>query len=305
MLAGTLRRASRRVASPLPLYYPCSRTALHSSAIRYDAPEQHPNPNSTQTISIAAAQTSHSSRTNPNPPITSKPKKSLFETLRESAKVYFLGAKQFAENAKVVGRLRKESPDGSKWTRAENALVHQTSNDVRKVLPFFLLLIILPESLPFLMMRGSDIFPSTCVTESQKRQKFARLAKIRMEISASIVQSIEAGGMVSPRQLLSDDFIKTVAKSQHAYFRLSDAPKVQLSMLCKLFGLSSWGFKYQLRNRLIRHSEFLEKDDLVRYEFVWANFSAPLTSVSAYILQGWSIVLVAHGSYFRERRSWP
>ncbi|KAJ1562002.1 hypothetical protein HK096_002494, partial [Nowakowskiella sp. JEL0078] len=93
---------------------------------------------------------------------------SIFTTGRQFALQYIKGGQQLSKNARLVGEIKKRiSKKGYIPTRNESLLIYDTEDDFRKVIPFFMILIVLPESLPFLLMRGSDIIPSTCTSQEQ------------------------------------------------------------------------------------------------------------------------------------------
>lgn len=109
------------------------------------------------------------------PPPSNKP--TLFSRLkgyvqqsRQMAIQYFNGAKLLRENATKTFQLQKQILDNPSLTlsRADHLLISQTESDIRKMVPFFIVLLIIPEALPFLVIYRPNFIPSTCWSQEQR-----------------------------------------------------------------------------------------------------------------------------------------
>jgi LETM1 and EF-hand domain-containing protein 1 len=92
---------------------------------------------------------------------------SIFTRVRETIVFYRNGCSKLIEETKKSAHLKKSMQHGVTLTRDDHRLIYRNAADFRKMVPFFLLLAILPESIPFLLLRGSNIIPSTCITADQ------------------------------------------------------------------------------------------------------------------------------------------
>jgi hypothetical protein len=92
---------------------------------------------------------------------------SLFTRVRETIVFYRNGFSKLIAETKRSAQLTKSIQQGVALTRDDHSLMYRNAQDSRKMVPFFLLLAILPESIPFLLLRGSNIIPSTCITADQ------------------------------------------------------------------------------------------------------------------------------------------
>lgn len=91
--------------------------------------------------------------------------KSLLSKSREQFNIYMTGISLFFEETKVAILLkRKIKNDGYIMTRKEFIFLQRNKSDRSKLVPFMLLALLAPEAIPFLLVAGSDIIPSTCVT---------------------------------------------------------------------------------------------------------------------------------------------
>ncbi|KAJ3301038.1 hypothetical protein HDU76_005880, partial [Blyttiomyces sp. JEL0837] len=104
---------------------------------------------------------------------------------------YFNGSKQFYANSKVVGALiKKQRQEGYKLNRKEYILVKTTEADARRMIPFFTVLLLAPETLPFFLIYSPGFVPSTCISHEQTEKVWESLHKKRIEISKNIVAEL-------------------------------------------------------------------------------------------------------------------
>lgn len=80
---------------------------------------------------------------------------------------------------------------------------------MRRVVPFFFITLILPEIIPFLILRGSSIVPSTCITPEQLEAKRAKAKIVREMISKKLGEAkVENTDLKS----LNSETTRTLAK---------------------------------------------------------------------------------------------
>ncbi|KAL2913620.1 hypothetical protein HK105_206922 [Polyrhizophydium stewartii] len=112
--------------------------------------------------------------------------------------------------------------------------IHTHSQDVRRVIPFFIILVLVPESLPFLLMRGANIVPSTCMLPEQ---------------------------IIPPNGLAVASSVKRLAAVQHQHFATRSMPRELLVQFSRILGLPTLRPTWMLRAQLDRHMRFLRQDD--------------------------------------------
>ncbi|KAI9329911.1 hypothetical protein DFJ73DRAFT_859488 [Zopfochytrium polystomum] len=122
------------------------------------------------------------------------------------------------------------------------------------MVPFFTVLLILPEALPFLIVSRPDFVPSTCLSSNQIEKMWTGSKEKRLEIAAGFVKSCADGGNFRPEQFGTNDFVRMVAQYQPQHFDWSHLP------LDTLRNCSTWvGLKRG--SRLVPHFDFLGKED--------------------------------------------
>jgi hypothetical protein len=67
-----------------------------------------------------------------------------------------------------------------------NVKIHRNNSDVKKLIPFAFLAILAPELIVILLLRGSNLIPSTCISNEHARQRSTTLAKKRLSTSEKL-----------------------------------------------------------------------------------------------------------------------
>ncbi|KAI8612843.1 LETM1-like protein [Chytriomyces sp. MP71] len=205
--------------------------------------------------------------------------------------LYWNGSKQLLRNAKAAGILISERRNAenagakpSAWTRDEFLLVHQTTADMKKLAPFLLLVLIIPESIPFVLTFSPSLIPSTCVSPEQRAKLRAKLherraAATRLWLSdldlgaASAAAQDSAGGAAKPAQLgwiaqvpraqfLDASSIVHLAKHARAFFEPKSMERGIIKGINAGLGLRQRAvFAGTLRGALERHWVTVRGDD--------------------------------------------
>ncbi|KAI8922954.1 LETM1-like protein-domain-containing protein [Entophlyctis helioformis] len=139
--------------------------------------------------------------------------------------------------------------------------VKVSRDDFRKVIPFFVILLIVPETLPFLILSGANIIPSTCILPDQLTAKRVKLNKTRHSMTLATTESIQRGQVFSIDSLRSTETVRHLAAYQPQYFQLHSMSRAQLRQFSRFMGFSSWQPTFMLRSRLARHFAFVRSDD--------------------------------------------
>ncbi|KAI8057013.1 LETM1-like protein-domain-containing protein [Syncephalis plumigaleata] len=167
-------------------------------------------------------------------PSTGDTEKTMGEKIKFYARHYFNGLKQVFVNRSEASEIRKRISQGHTMTRADYQLMTRASGDVRKMLPFLLVLIVLPESIPFLLLFAPGLVPSTCILPSQL---------------------IPASAYCDAVQL------QEIAAQYQTDFLIEQLSKDNLTAYCRFLGLSDFGAQYTLQRRLIKYLDYLRRDD--------------------------------------------
>ncbi|KAI8065217.1 LETM1-like protein-domain-containing protein [Gongronella butleri] len=132
---------------------------------------------------------------------------------------------------------------------------------MRKLIPFGILLFILPESIPFFVVFVPGLIPSTCIKHSQLEKQREKLDKQRQIMSSNVLRSAQVVKGISPNDFLSVPRFSKI-NSHYGYdFTLDKIDRRHLSAYCRFMGLSSLGTSGMLRNRLAQYFTYISKDD--------------------------------------------
>ncbi len=88
---------------------------------------------------------------------------SLYQSLKDHILHYKNGLIKVKENAVLAKQLENKSV----LNRKEFVLVNQSKKDIRKLVPFGLLVLFLPEAIPLLVAFVPKMIPSPCLTLNQ------------------------------------------------------------------------------------------------------------------------------------------
>ncbi|CAO3608491.1 unnamed protein product [Cunninghamella blakesleeana] len=132
---------------------------------------------------------------------------------------------------------------------------------MRKLIPFSIIFFILPESIPLFVMFAPGVVPSTCVTENQMKKQREKLNKARQIMSANVLKSAEQIKAISPEDFLSLPKFSKIVKHYNYDFELQQIDRSHLSSYCRFMGLSGFGTRKMLQNRLNSHFDYLGQDD--------------------------------------------
>jgi len=106
----------------------------------------------------------------PPPPNAGKIGK-LFHQAKELFKFYFRGVKLIFTNRGRARQMQQRVKDGGPpLTRWEHQFIKTYKQDVLKLVPFALIIIIIEEIIPLIVIYAPFILPSTCILPSQKER---------------------------------------------------------------------------------------------------------------------------------------
>lgn len=167
-------------------------------------------------------------------PVTKPPKKlSLWEKIVKEAKHYWDGTKLLGYEIKVSSKLVLKLAAGRELSRREDRQLKRTLQDIIRIVPFSLFIII-PFAellLPVALKLFPNLLPSTYESQSTIQSKVRKLSDTRKSVSEYLKHS---AGVAMPRirnaeqQKQFDDFFKLV--------RLGEKPSKELTLaVARLF----------------------------------------------------------------------
>ncbi|ORY52083.1 hypothetical protein BCR33DRAFT_762021, partial [Rhizoclosmatium globosum] len=195
----------------------------------------------------------------------------------EMAKLYYNGAKQLYRNSKDAGALikhkRQVEASGGKveWSRSQFLMVQQTSIDMKKLPPFLILLLLVPETIPFILIFNPAMIPSTCVSLAQKQKLWAKLKERRETIANGWIEHLTNNdksplgwaSQIPLEQFKDPKSVVHLAKHAPQYFEPNNMSRGVLKSINLGLGLSHRVvFASTLRKALEKHWETVHGDDL-------------------------------------------
>ncbi|KAI9144472.1 LETM1-like protein-domain-containing protein [Paraphysoderma sedebokerense] len=189
----------------------------------------------------------------------SPPKPPFTQRIKAFIQQYYNGIKLLKSNIPRYNSL-KELPSRS-LSRADFLFVDQTKKDVQILAPFIFCLVLIPELIPLLVIKGW--VPSTCLSEEQIEKARAKLFEQRKYIADKILDQAgaEAFQHFKPTDLVTVSSISKLSAKYNEGFELNNIGGHQLRFYCKYMGLRSLGTKWFAKRRLEQYLEFLRTDD--------------------------------------------
>ncbi|KII92861.1 hypothetical protein PLICRDRAFT_51194 [Plicaturopsis crispa FD-325 SS-3] len=106
----------------------------------------------------------------------------LFHQAKELFKFYWRGLKLISANRKSANEIRaRVKAGGEPLTRWETRFISKTNEDLLKLIPFLIVVIILEEIIPLIALYAPWMLPSTCLLPSQRERIEAKKQDKQME----------------------------------------------------------------------------------------------------------------------------
>ncbi|KAI0700929.1 LETM1-like protein-domain-containing protein [Cytidiella melzeri] len=105
------------------------------------------------------------------PPPNASTMRRLFHQAKELFKFYYRGLKLINTNRKRAKEMQQRVKNGGPpLTRWENRFIRTTYEDLVKLVPFALIILVAEEVIPLVVMYAPFILPSTCILPAQKER---------------------------------------------------------------------------------------------------------------------------------------
>lgn len=192
---------------------------------------------------------------------------------------YFRSVKLIVTNARAASALKKRVRSGGEpLTRAEALLVRTSADDVKRLVPFALIVLVLEEAVPFLVLYVPSLLPSTCILPSQK-QRLAQKRAVRQWQALHNGQDALAAALQHP-QGVSLEHLDARSVSALCGCVQGGSPFLRQCAhhYCRLFDISSWTPAFLRRTRVKSRLALIAEDDrLLQLELASSQSLAHLT----------------------------
>lgn len=204
-----------------------------------------------------------------------KPKKTLWQKVKEEATHYWHGTQLLGLEIKISSSLTWKLLHGGKLTRREHRQLRRTTSDLMRLVPFafFLIVPFMELLLPVALKLFPNMLPSTYESKSQEEKKKMALLKVRLEMAKFLQETISESGFpgsdhekaatefadffrkirMTGEQASTEDLLN-VAKRFEDELTLDNLSRPQLVSMCRYMNINAFGtdnfLRFQIRNRM-------------------------------------------------------
>ncbi|KAJ8655577.1 hypothetical protein O0I10_008665 [Lichtheimia ornata] len=208
-------------------------------------------------------------------PATTKPKKSLWQKVKDEATHYWHGTKLLGLEVRISSKLTWKLLNGGHLTRREARQLRRTTSDIMRLVPFavFVLVPFMELLLPVALKLFPNMLPSTYESKSTEEEKKRKLLKVRLEMARFLQETIAESGFpgsdnshaakdfsdffrkirMTGEQASTEDLLK-VARRFEDELTLDNLSRPQLVSICKYMNINAFGtdnfLRFQIRNRM-------------------------------------------------------
>jgi len=175
----------------------------------------------------------------------------IWHQVKELFKFYVRGLKQILTHRQIVKDIETRVREGraagkpEEMTWEEAHFVKTYKEDLIKLIPFLLILLILEEALPLVVLYAPFLLPSTCILPNQRARILWKRDDAQYLARDEVRRILAEAG--SPSKVLGAS--------------VSDMPNELVTGLAKVFALSTRGPVALHRRRLEKHLAYLVNDD--------------------------------------------
>ncbi|KAI7901415.1 LETM1-like protein-domain-containing protein [Cokeromyces recurvatus] len=206
---------------------------------------------------------------------TVKPKKTIWEKVKEEAIHYWHGTKLLGLEVRISSALTWKLLNGGKLTRREHRQLRRTTSDLMRLIPFafFIIVPFMEFLLPVALKLFPNMLPSTYESKSQEEKKKMQLLKVRLEMAKFLQETISESGFpgsdhekaalefadffrkirMTGEQASTEDLLN-VAKRFEDELTLDNLSRPQLVSMCRYMNINAFGtdnfLRFQIRNRM-------------------------------------------------------
>ncbi|KAF9892881.1 hypothetical protein FE257_000470 [Aspergillus nanangensis] len=223
-------------------------------------------------------------------------KLTLGQKIKKEAQHYWDGTKLLATEVKISSKLALKMAAGYELSRREHRQLQRTVQDLGRLVPFSMFLII-PFAellLPVALKLFPNLLPSTYEGQKAREKKALNLSSTRKEVSAFLKDTLRESGLpLTAATVKNEEFaeffkkIRTTGETPSTEdvikvckvfkddLTLDNLSRPQLVAICKYMNLNSFGTDAMLRYNIRHRMRQIKRDDrAIFYEGV-ASLSVP------------------------------
>jgi LETM1 and EF-hand domain-containing protein 1, mitochondrial len=211
-----------------------------------------------------------------------KKKMTIWQRVKHEVQHYWDGTKLLATEVKISSKLALKMAAGYELTRREHRQLHRTVQDLGRLLPFSVFVIV-PFAellLPIALRLFPNMLPSTYEDAKSKEKKATRLRANRKEVSQFLRQTLKESGIpVSAANAQKEEFteffrklratgespskadIIKVCKLFKDDLTLDNLSRPQLVGICRYMNLNTFGTDAMLRYQIRHRMRQIKRDD--------------------------------------------
>ncbi|CAG8478106.1 10885_t:CDS:10 [Acaulospora colombiana] len=225
-------------------------------------------------------------------------KKPLVTRIKDELIHYWHGTKLFGLEIKISTKLLYKLLKGQKLTRREQRQLKRTTQDLVRLVPFAVFIIVpfMELLLPVALKLFPNMLPSTFEDKYAKEEKKRKLLKVRLEMAKFLQETIAETAITGKdradaakefleffrmirstgEQANTEDLIR-VAKVFEDELTLDNLSRPQLVSMCRYMNINAFGtdnyLRYQIRNKM----GAIEEDDKSNIQMIMAEGVDSLT----------------------------
>ncbi|ORY54269.1 LETM1-like protein-domain-containing protein [Leucosporidium creatinivorum] len=208
----------------------------------------------------------------------------IWAGIKKEAVHYWHGTKLLGKEIRISARIQGRLLAGKKLTRREHRQLKRTTQDLLRLIPFSVFLIVpfMELLLPVALKLFPNMLPSTFTDKFKEDEKKRKLLKVRLEMAKFLQETIRESGIKSPDKIKeSEDFkeffrkvrstgespttdeVVNVSKLFEDDLTLDNLSRPQLVSMCRYMNINAFGTDNFLRYTIRSRMRQIKEDDKV------------------------------------------
>ncbi|GAA5929259.1 hypothetical protein JCM3775_002291 [Rhodotorula graminis] len=208
----------------------------------------------------------------------------VWAVIKKEALHYWHGTKLLGKEVRISARLLSRLVAGKKLTRREHRQLKRTTQDLLRLIPFSVFVIIpfMELLLPVALKLFPNMLPSTFADKFKEEEKKRKLLKVRLEMAKFLQETIREGGLNNRDKIKQSEEFKEffrkvrstgenpsteevvrVARLFEDDLTLENLSRPQLVSMCRYMNINAFGTDIFLRFTIRNRMQKLKDDDKV------------------------------------------
>ncbi|KAF8507314.1 LETM1-domain-containing protein [Hysterangium stoloniferum] len=244
------------------------KTTVHGASAQSSPPPNIPDSKPASTLATASEK----------PPLAQR----VWKSVKEGASHYWHGSKLLVSEVRISARLQWKILHGESLTRREKRQLRRTTQDLLRLIPFAVFLIVpfMELLLPVALKLFPNMLPSTFEDKFAAQEKERKLLRVRLEMAKFLQDTLRESGLKTNAKILgSEEFMEffrkirstgesptteniiNVAKLFDDDLTLDNLSRPQIVSMCRYMGINGFGTDNFLRGTIRGRLERLRLDD--------------------------------------------